>query len=576
MTRKRLRFLAPLFATGLVVTTAACQADEDGGDTSGSGEFPRNETLYTTGTEWGTYSNYNPTQGGGQATGVRGLIYETLYVFDPHTAELEPWLAESGDWIDDEVYELTLREGIQWHDGEALTADDVVFTTDLRFNEAVPFSTMADWLETAEAVDDLTVRFTFSDPRRGEWDNFLYSEQIIPEHTWGEVAEEDLMTVAGDDIIYGTGPYTYHSNTEDRLVLERNDDWWGTEHLGLEMAPRFIVDFVNQGNDVVLPQLIQGEIDLSNNFILGINQINEFGDDVTTFYDEPPYMLSANTAYLIPNTEREPMNDPEFRRALAYSVDVDTIVGTIYQDIVAPADPTGLLPTWTEQGMVDQSVVSEHGFSYDPAQAEQILADAGYEDTNGDGFVESPDGEEIELELIVPAGWTDWNEAADVIAESAQAIGVNVYTNFPDSAEVDEARTTGDFDLVVNNWTDLDNTPWATYNYLFRLPVQDAQESANFARWENEEAWQLTQDLGRLSVGDPGFDELLSQLQEIQLTEMPAIPMWYNGLWSQVNNSTWTNWPTDDPDTPDYYPSAWNNFWEKKAVYMLAEIQPAG
>jgi peptide/nickel transport system substrate-binding protein len=154
MTRKRLRFLVPLFATGLVVTTAACQADEDGGDTSGSGEFPRNETLYTTGTEWGTYSNYNPTQGGGQATGVRGLLYETLYVFDPHTAQLEPWLANSGDWVSDNEYELTLREGIEWQDGEPLTAEDVVFTADLRFNDAVPFSTMTDWLDTAEAVDD--------------------------------------------------------------------------------------------------------------------------------------------------------------------------------------------------------------------------------------------------------------------------------------------------------------------------------------------------------------------------------------------------------------------------------------
>jgi peptide/nickel transport system substrate-binding protein len=53
--------------------------------------------------------------------------------------------------------------------------------------------------------------------------------------------------------------------------------------------------------------------------------------------------------------------------------------------------------------------------------------------------------------------------------------------------------------------------------------------------------------------------------------------MWYNGLWSQVNNSTWTNWPSSDSNTPtEAMPTTWSGMWEKGGIYWLAEIRPAG
>ena len=125
----------------------------------------------------------------------------------------------------------------------------------------------------------------------------------------------------------------------------------------------------------------------------------------------------------------------------------------------------------------------------------------------------------------------------------------------------------------MNNWNDLSNTPWSYYDYIFRQPVQDVQVNANFQRYENAEAWELVQQVGRTEVTDPAIQEPISQLQEILLTEMPLIPMWYNGLWSQVNNDHWTNWPTGD-GAP--YPTTWSNFWEKGAIYWLAQIEPVG
>src|SRR5690625_2408456 len=87
-------------------------------------EYPRSETVFTSGQQWGPPSSWNPIPQSGEATGVRGLLYEPLFMFHPNTLELEPWLAESGEWVSDDVYELTLRDGLTWSDGEALTADD--------------------------------------------------------------------------------------------------------------------------------------------------------------------------------------------------------------------------------------------------------------------------------------------------------------------------------------------------------------------------------------------------------------------------------------------------------------------
>ena len=124
------------------------------------------------------------------------------------------------------------------------------------------------------------------------------------------------------------------------------------------------------------------------------------------------------------------MDDPTFRRAVSFAINVNQIVNIAYANLVEATDPTGLLPTWSKY--VDQDVVNRLGFSYDPEQAKAILADAGYKDGDGDGFVEAPDGSKIELSIIVPFGWTDWMESIKIIARGCQAVGINLQPEYPD------------------------------------------------------------------------------------------------------------------------------------------------
>lgn len=573
--RIRARFIALLAAGGMLVTActgggSSTTPDGKGGPVGEKG-LPRHETLYTSGTQWGPPANYNPLRNWDHATGTKGLAYETLFHFDPQKGELVPWLAESGSWTDDKTYEVTLRSGVTWSDGKPLKAQDVVFSYEIGKLEAASFHTLWDWLGKAEAVDERTVRFTFKESRYQEWDYTLYGQPIVPEHAWGDLSDEEVLNGVNDKPVV-TGAYNLKSHTQDRVVWERRDDWWGVEALDMKPAPKYIVDISNPSNEVVIGQIGQGQLDLSNNFLPGAASLIKSGKAVS-YYDKPPYMLSANTAWLVPNTTRKPMDDAAFRKALAFSVDTGKIVKGVYGDLVRPADPTGLLPQW--DAFVDKSLTASSGFSFDTAKAKSLLKDAGYKDTDGDGMVEDRSGDKVALKLIVPSGWTDWMEAAKVIAEGAKAAGIDVTTEFPDQNALNDLRAKGDFDLLINNERQLSNTPWTYYEYMFQLPVRDQQNTVNFGRYENEEAWKLVQELGGVRTDDEaGMKEAISKIQEIQLEEMPVIPLWYNGLWSQSTTGAWTNWPSEKGDN-HHAPTLWRNWLELGGFEALTGLKPA-
>ena len=156
----------------------------------------------------------------------------------------------------------------------------------------------------------------------------------------------------------------------------------------MRMPMQYIVDIHNTQNTASLQNFLQNNIDLSNNFFPGIDK--QIGGRIETYYPKAPYMLSANTAWLVPNTTKAPLNDAAFRRALAMSININQIVTADYGNIVAKANPTGLLPTWNK--WIDKAQVAKLGFKYNIAGAKALLAATGYRDTNGDGFVENKNG----------------------------------------------------------------------------------------------------------------------------------------------------------------------------------------
>ena len=534
--------------------------------------YDRAETLYVSGAAWGPASTWNPFQPGSLAntTGTLGFVYETLFAFDPMTGELTSWLAESGTWTDDTTFDVVLRKGLTWSDGTPLTAADVKYTYDLgkQYN-ALWFAPVWNYLTEVTAVDDTNVKFTFTDPLYQEWSNNLYNIPIVPKHLWESRSEEDI-TIGANEKPVGSGAYLYDTNAEDRNVWVRNENWWGIGAFGTP-APKRIVDIRTSSNNVALGMVVKGEMDLSNNFLPGVAELANKGY-VSTYFAQPPYMLSANTAVLFLNTTKKPMDDSAFRRALAFAIDVPSIVNVAYAQLVKAASPTGLLPSLSKYD--DQDVLAKLGYTFDTEKAKQILADAGYKDVDNDGFVESPDGSKVALEVTCPSGWTDWMAAIDIIATSAQTAGINIQAATPDYGAWNTALQGGTFDMTLNNWASMSNTPWTLYNLLFRHPIQEQMQSGNFGRYDNQTMFDLVDALAKVqSTDEEGMKAACAQIQELMLTDMPMIPLWYNGLWAQFSNTTWTNWPTENSTNPTL-PTTWSGYWQLGGLMTLINLKP--
>ena len=542
--------------------------------------YVRSETLYSSGTQWGPPSSWNPFNGGGYAMGTVGLVYETLYIYDPLADKFTPWLAaEDMNWVDDTTLEIKLRDGLTWTDGSALTVDDVIFTYELAnpngdFKVGLNFTGLWNFLDSIVKVDDLTIDFKFkANPAYQEVGFYLWQTPIVPKAIFSTMAVADI-TGGANEAAVGSGPYMFESHDQDRQVLVRNDNWWGNDVFG-QPKPVRIVDIVNGSNNVALGLVLQGGLDISNNFLPGVASLVKGGYGVQTYYPDTPFMLSANVAALIINEQVKPLDDVNFRKAMAYMIDLNDIVVNDYTGIVKAADPTGLLPIWDKY--VDKDMVAKYGYSYDPEMAKKILADAGYKDVNGDGFVEDKDGNAIELTVTCPSGWTDWMAAIQIISKNAQAVGINIVPEYPDYGPWRDAQLQGTFELSLQNESQMSSTPWSYYKWVFQNPLANiaTAQYGNYGRYDNQKAFDLVNQLDQVKVGDDAaILAITSQLQEITMTEFPTIPLWYNGLWSQVSNAVWTNWPSSAADANHFLPATWRGYWNMSGIQMLIDLEP--
>jgi peptide/nickel transport system substrate-binding protein len=536
--------------------------------------FDRKETMYITGGLWGPPSNFNPLAPWSAHPGVIGGIYETLYFYDPITDSLSPWLAESGGWTDDDTYKLVLRDNLTWSDGTPLTSEDVVYTFALPGSvDGIHYVSLYEKFESVEAVDEKTIIFDFSDPVYQEWGYQLYQIPILPKHAWENKTPEEMTLGANIDTCMGSGEYMLEDTAQDRIIYIRNDNWWGNEVFG-QPKPKRIVCLGVPSNNVILGMMMKGEeLDFANSFLPGIPAIkNAYG--IHTFYDGEPYMLSANTAFVYINTTRPGLDDPKVRRGMAFAIDPIRIVERVFENMVLPSNTLGFLPIDGWMKYYNEDIANEKGFYYDPEMAKKLFEEAGMKDVNGDGFLELADGSEFKIEIICPYGWTDWMESERIIAEDLRAVGINCEPKFPEYNKYFDDITSGAFDLAVNNTnTKGTSTPWTLYYQIYQDLIDGRANNGNYCRVEDPVINELIDEFNRVPLDDEGKAmEAVSKIEEKFLDTLPAIPLWYNGMWFEANTQIWTNWPSADSDNNLYYPSGWAGEWQQGFLKILINV----
>ncbi len=549
---------------------------------------PREETVIIGGGMWAPPTNFNPLVPWAATTGTIGLIYEVLYLYLPHTNEWVPWLAaEEPKWISDDSLEIKLRD-TYWWDGQPLTSADVKFTFyDLpKMLPSVHYASILSYLVGVETPDDKTVilHFNKSAINYPQLYYFLYSVPIVPKHVYepiikekgGDVLQMQIVGADKPEDIVGSGMYKVYFTTEDTVYYVRNDNWWGTKYFGTP-GPKYIKYIMVFSNQVALAMLLRGDLDWSNFFIPGIPQLVKQYDFIVTYYKDKPYYLPANVAYLFVNHNKKPLDDPVFRKALYYAINIDRIVNEVYEGAVLKANPVGLIeiPGWKD--FLAEDLIKQYNYTYDPEKAKELLDNAGYIDRNGDGWRETPDGKPIELKISVPYGWTDWMQAAIIIADSLKAVGIKAEPDFPAYGVYADMMYKGEFDLLINNFGSfVSPSPYTLYNWAFwpdAPPVGEYSWSGNFGRYHNEQLTKILQQIANTPLTDKEtLKQLYRELEKILLDEMPYLPLWYNAYWFQATTLYWKGWPTQD--NPYGVPVTWPGRWQDGGLLVLLHLQP--
>ena len=395
----------------------------------------------------------NPFAGGTMAgSEANHLNYDFLVGYAPN-GDVRPELADSWEVSDDGLtWTFKIHPGIKWQDGEPLTAGDVAFTyTYVIDNELQAFTWNTVNMKEVVAVDDATVVFHLSKPRA---DMLRTGVLIVPEHIWSKVPADKVETYQVKLPLVGSGPFQVTEEKKGSYwVMEANKDYFG----GAPTIDEVIFErYTNQ--DTLAMDIKNGHLDVA--FPLPEAQIealqSEPGLTADAFY-RMYFDCMAMNVYDDPDSLANPvLKDVKFRQAIAWAIDkqkiVDSCMGgyaTVGSSICGPGTDGAWTPT------------EDEAFGFDLEKSKQMLEDAGYTDTDGDGVREDKQGKPIELRLWTRTESAPQQRAGKLIAGWFESIGLKIKLSVMTDGGIydglynytDNGKTYApDFDMYIWGW----------------------------------------------------------------------------------------------------------------------------
>ena len=537
---------------------------------AGAVSFPRDETLYTSGTATSAPNNFNPLDLTRAYTGTQGLLYEPLFLYDPVHGRFIPWLASGGAWEGPATYKLDVRKDVSWAASPSgaltgpLSGADVAYTVELAVQDkADPYHGDVYSVMGATAVGD-TVTVSFRQPvGYAQWQDFLWHSPVLPEAKWS--AMTSAARVSGPNSApVSTGPMLLQAKSSTEACYRDNPHWWGTSQLGLSFKFKYLCDTVSGSTGAALSSLLESRTDWSNELLQGIPNLaggKTPSYDIKTYFPGAPYMLPASTAWLELNTAKAPMSNANFRKAVAFAIDTSTVISSVYAGTVKPANPTGLLPYLS--AYISNSTVHKYGFHYSQSIAKKLLAESGYR------------GQSLTLE--VPLGGADWISAAANISEQLGKVGIHVSAKVVPPGERDADLVDGNYDMAIYNASGIGPTPWAYFDTVYQLPVSAEQTShVDTERFVDPTAWALVERAAATPLTDTAsLRSIYQQLEADFLQDLPEVPLWYSGAWFQATTTYWQDYPSSTARQDEFTPMMWPGWLgSTTTVYALAQLLP--
>jgi peptide/nickel transport system substrate-binding protein len=462
------------------------------------------------------------------------LVYDKLLSWAQDDFSTVPDLATDWEQSDDGLtWTFAIRDDATWHDGTPLTARDIAFTFNWIIEEGAgnllsyfPFTEAGD----ITAPDDTTLVWTTSTPTSAPiYPPYVY---VLPESVLSQYEDKaDFRTWKGIPDTVGSGPFKLVEwRRGDFWRLEANPDYYG----GAPEIDEFIFR-VFQNEDAMIEALKQGEIDFADDVspnlfdsIVGEPNITTNVGNPTQFTqmsfnqctNEVDYCRSAGFNHHPATT------DPQFRLAVEHAIDRQGLVDRVMLGYATPGTTVIPSPKWHHD---PPDVVT-----YDPDEANRILDEAGYIDTDNDGIRETPDGEPLELRFIVRTEAPETVNAGEFIVEWLRDVGISLQTEAINDNKLTEVWYANDYDMFIWGWgvepdPDFQLSTYAT----FQCGVWSD------TCYSNPEYDQLYKEQQRATSIEERT-EIVAQMQQILYEDRPELVLWYFNYLQAYRNDLWT------------------------------------
>ncbi len=459
---------------------------------------------------WGHPSPFGFNRGPGYVRA--SLIFDTL-VWRDAGGETIPWLATDWDLSDDGLtWTFNLREGVTWHDGTPLTADDVVFSieTYLARPELRWFMSQVDVIASVSAPSEHQVVIRLSRPFAPFLATTAEALFIFPRHIWEGV--EQPQSYAEPEAFVGSGAYRLaeYSQEEGTYRFEANPDFF----LGAPYVRR--IEFVPAGDELLA---------LMNRDIAAFDKFGGVTDEMLESFRQAPYRIDEAPGewgmFLYFNLEREsPLQDLRVRQAIAHAVDRQAMVERVLFGFGDLGNP-GFLPP--ANPFHNPEVPS---YARDLEKARALLAEADYDGTP--------------LRLFYSPDWIMAStRVVEIIESGLSEIGIPLELVTLDQATIDAAAKEGNYEVLLTGFGGLGGDPdQLRRNFASASPARGFSRALGYA---NPEFDALAE--AQVSMSDEGERRAtVNQMQAVLAEELPALALYYTARVVVYDAEVFDNW----------------------------------